>query len=131
VVADPKAGSLLGPGLKEQPPTLFALLIGIDKYLNPQYRLQGAVKDAKEMEDYLSTSFPSAQIRSLHDEAATRKSIIREIDRLIQNPSIKRQDPILIFYAGHGGETTPPNGWTSHNGKVQMLMPQDYDEDST
>ncbi|PVF95453.1 hypothetical protein CPB86DRAFT_590535 [Serendipita vermifera] len=123
----------LSPELQpsEERPAVFALLIGIDKYLDPQYRLQGAVGDAMAMENYLRTSFPSAHIRFLHDEAATRESIVREIDNLIQNPLIKPQDPILIFYAGHGGETTPPAGWTSHNGKVQMLMPQDYNEDAT
>jgi hypothetical protein len=112
-----------------EPGTLFALIIGIDKYRNPQYQLEGAVKDAIEIENYLRSCFPSPQIRVLHDNDATRDSIIRELDDLIQSPLIKRQDPILIFYAGHGGETTPPQGWAAQNGKIQMLMPQDYNED--
>jgi hypothetical protein len=112
-----------------EPGPLFALIIGIDKYRNPQYQLEGAVKDAIEIENYLRSCFPSPRIRVLHDNDATRDSIIRELDDLIQSPLIKRQDPILIFYAGHGGETAPPQGWAAQNGKIQMLMPQDYNED--
>jgi hypothetical protein len=39
---------------------------------------------------------------------------------------INRDDPILVFYAGHGGEVTTPKGWKVDDPKVQMLLPHDY-----
>jgi hypothetical protein len=114
-----------------QPRTLFALLIGIDKYVNPQYQLMGAVEDAREMENYLKTTFPSSYIRTLHNEDATRSSIIREMVHLINNKDIKHQDPILVYYAGHGGETSPPAGWDTQGRKVQVFVPCDYNDDGT
>jgi hypothetical protein len=115
----------------KQSPTLFALLIGIDKYRNSKYELEGAVKDAQEMESYLKTTFPSSQIRTLLDKQATRNDMVREIIDLIQNKKIQPQDPILIFYAGHGGESKPPVGWETQGQKIQMFMPQDYNDDGT
>jgi hypothetical protein len=89
------------------------------------------VEDAKAMESYLRTTFPSSHIRTLHNQEATRNSMIREMIDLIQNKRIKPQDPIVIFYAGHGGETLPPAGWDTQGRKIQMFMPQDYNDDGT
>ncbi|CAG8685517.1 5092_t:CDS:2, partial [Acaulospora colombiana] len=118
------------PSTNGHPPTLFGLLIGIDKYQNAKYRLEGAVEDAKAVERYLKTTFPSSRLRALHNQDATRSAMIREIDYLIKNKDIKRQDPIVIFYAGHGGETVPPAGWDTQGKKIQMFMPQDYNDDA-
>jgi hypothetical protein len=112
-----------------QPLRIHALLIGIDKYRKTKYQLNGAVSDAKAMEEYLNENFPLSTIRTLYDAKATRNAIIREIDHLIRNNNIKRNDPILIFYAGHGGEAVPPEDWNCQDQKVQVLVPQDYDDD--
>ncbi|PVF95448.1 hypothetical protein CPB86DRAFT_817178 [Serendipita vermifera] len=113
------------------PPKLHALIIGIDKYINPNHVLDGGVADAKEMEKYLRTNFPESSIQTLYDRDATRKGIIEGLRDLMSNPAINRKDPILIFYAGHGGETTPPEDWDTHGQKIQMLMPVDYNDDET
>ncbi|PVF95450.1 hypothetical protein CPB86DRAFT_738719 [Serendipita vermifera] len=112
--------------IDEEASTLFALIIGIDRYLNPKEQLEGAVNDAKEMEKYVRETFPSSQICTLHDEKATRASIIQEIRSLGTKSEIRLQDPILIFYAGHGGEAPPPANWGVNGQKVQMLIPQDH-----
>ncbi|PVF95451.1 hypothetical protein CPB86DRAFT_875672 [Serendipita vermifera] len=110
--------------------SVFALIIGIDQYVDPKYQLQGAVNDGRNMEEYLKSNLPSTKIRSLYDQHATRDSIIKEIRQVILNEDIRRQDPILIFYAGHGGEASPPANWSIQDQKIQVLIPQDYDEDS-
>ncbi len=48
------------------------------------------------------------------------------IKDLGKNPKIKKDDPILIYYAGHGAEAKAPSGWSSANGKMQMLVPSDF-----
>jgi hypothetical protein len=112
-----------------QPLSIHALLIGIDEYRKNKYQLNGAVSDAKAMGEYLKTNFPLSTIRTLYNAKATRNAIVREIEHLIRNSTIKRDDPILIFYAGHGGEAVPPEDWSSQDQRIQVLVPQDYDDD--
>jgi hypothetical protein len=82
------------------------------------------------MESYLRTTFPSSQIRTLHNQGATRNSIVREIIDMIQDKRIRTHDPIFIYYAGHGGEAMPPVGWNTNGQKIQMFIPYDYNDDS-
>ncbi|KAK0486539.1 caspase domain-containing protein [Armillaria novae-zelandiae] len=114
----------------EQPdPPLFALVIGIDKYLSNGIRnLSGAVADADAVNEFLQKTFrvPKEQIKNLRNEEATRMTIETEINVLGQNPAIKKDDPILIFYAGHGAEANAPFEWPSASGKIQMLVPHDF-----
>ncbi|KAK0224175.1 hypothetical protein IW262DRAFT_1459230 [Armillaria fumosa] len=86
-------------------PRLFALVIGINKY-----RLR----------------IPKDRIANLRNKQATRNAIETEIKKLGDNPAIQKGDPILIFYAGHGAEAKAPSGWTTSNGKIQMLLPYDF-----
>ncbi|PVF95447.1 hypothetical protein CPB86DRAFT_788001 [Serendipita vermifera] len=115
----------------EAPPKVYALIIGIDKYRHPILNLTGAVADANEVEHYIRTNFPSSEILNLRNETATRSAIIQGIRSLWENPRIRHQDPILIYYAGHGAEKEAPQGWVHEGQKIQILMPQDYDNDET
>ncbi|SJL06455.1 uncharacterized protein ARMOST_09792 [Armillaria ostoyae] len=93
-------------------PPLPALVIGIDKYLSNGIRnLRGA-----------------DQIKNLRNKEATRVTVETEINNLGNNTAIKKGDPILIFFAGHGTETNAPSGWPtgSANGKMQLLVPHDF-----
>ncbi len=110
-------------------PPLFALVIGIDKYFSDRIRdLSGAVADADAISIFLQETLgvPQGQIKNLRNEEATRLSIEAAIKELGNNPAIKKDDPILIFYAGHGAEAKAPSGWPSANGKIQMLIPHDF-----
>ena len=69
---------------------------------------------------------PESQIRLLRNAEATRGAIIQELKNLVADQRIHRGDPILIFYAGHGGEVEAPVGWESGDGKIQMLIPHDF-----
>ncbi|KAK0486549.1 hypothetical protein IW261DRAFT_1456027 [Armillaria novae-zelandiae] len=111
------------------PPSLFALVVGIDKYISNEIRnLSGAVADTDAVNDFLQgvLRIPKDQIKSLRNEEATRLTIEAAIKDLGKNPAIKKDDPIFIFFAGHGAEVNAPSGWPSANGKIQMLIPHDF-----
>ena len=70
---------------------------------------------------------PPENIRNLRNSEATREAIIEAFNDLRDDPQIKKNDPIVIFYAGHGGQTNAPKGWDSEGGKVQYLIPYDVE----
>jgi hypothetical protein len=89
----------------------------------------GAVADADDVRDFLlkRLGVPSSQIWNLRNSEATRAAIIDGIKALSLNSEIKRGDPILIFYAGHGSSANTPKGWEGGGtGKIQLLIPYDH-----
>ena len=89
----------------------------------------GAVPDADAVRDYLQKRLgvPSSQIRNLRDSEATRAAIIDGIEAFSLNDEIKEGDPILIYYAGHGGSADIPKGWEiGSTGKIELLIPYDH-----
>ena len=110
------------------PPHIFALIIGVNKYQSSNIPdLVGAVPDADAMRSYLQDylGVPSSQIRNLRDSEATRAAIIDGIEAFSLNDEIKEGDPILIYYAGHGGSADTPEGWVGCTGKIELLVPYD------
>ena len=123
-VLDSDIGSRTGPRL-----SLHALIFGINEYASREIcDLKGAVPDAMAIKAYLEKDLGAlpSQIRLLRDAEATRSGIIQAFHDLITNQSIRRDDPILIFFAGHGGEADAPNGWVAGDPKIQMLIPHDF-----
>ncbi|KZV65117.1 hypothetical protein PENSPDRAFT_614510 [Peniophora sp. CONT] len=113
---------------KAQRSPLHALVIGIDKYhseLIPD--LRGAVADANAVVDYLQTDLhvPLNQITNLRNEEATRDAIIQGFRAFQTRQSIKKGDPILIFFAGHGTTTDAPPGWVTETKSISLLVPYD------
>jgi hypothetical protein len=121
-ILDAKAGSSTGP------PSLFALIIGIDEYASPEVcNLEGAVADALAVKKYLEEDLgiPASQIRLLLNAEATRRAIIQELNNLVTDQRIHRGDPIFVYYAGHGSEADAPKDWKPGGAKIQMLIPHD------
>ncbi|KAK0214569.1 hypothetical protein IW262DRAFT_1515117 [Armillaria fumosa] len=115
--------------IRRPTPRLFALVIGINKYLSEEVRdLSSAVADADDVSEFLQKTLgvPKDQIKNLRNEQATRVTIETEINNLGNNPAIAKDDPILIFYAGHGAEARAPSRWLNTYGKLQMLLPHDF-----
>ncbi|TFY62831.1 hypothetical protein EVG20_g6557 [Dentipellis fragilis] len=111
-------------------PRLFALVVGINQYRSSSVRnLQGAVPDADNINHYLTEELrvPPSQIRNLRDGEATRAAIIDGIRALTDDPKINSNDPIFIYFAGHGATTKTPDGWEAGGPKIQMLIPHDHD----
>lgn len=131
---------------------MFALIIGIDKYrhsLNLQSEvsdnlpgastrdttkiardssLTGAVADADAFRDYLYNHLhvPPAQVRNLRNEKATRNAIIQALHDMAKDPDIKLNNPIVIYYAGHGATGVAPRNWHYDNSDIQLLIPYDF-----
>ncbi|KAF7337910.1 hypothetical protein MVEN_02014200 [Mycena venus] len=113
---------------------VFMLIIGIDEYRSPNIRnLKGCANDAQNINTYLTHRFhvPEAQIACLINEQATRAAILEKFQtHLIHNPSIEKNDTIIIYYAGHGSRATAPASWPSGpDGKIETLVPHDERED--
>jgi hypothetical protein len=114
------------------PPPLCALVIGINKYRDSgkDLRTSGCVADADDMYQYLTETrgmLPDSIMR-LNDEAATRAKILEGI-RALRDSNAPRGDPIIIFWAGLSALGRAPPGWntSSLDGKIQMLIPHDFD----
>ncbi len=110
---------------------MFAVLIGINKYKDPQISpLHGAVADADAMSEFLVSDLhvPKDRIVNLRNKQATKSAIIKAIEGLATAPEtlIGRDDPILIYYAGHGTLVETPE---QHGGIVstaQMFLLYDF-----
>ncbi|KAG6808941.1 hypothetical protein H0H92_002294 [Tricholoma furcatifolium] len=110
--------------------SLYAVVIGINKYKDigvPD--LLGAVADADAISQFLlRIHVPQNRIVNFRDEEATRKAILQALRDIATNDAIGAQDPILIYFSGHGSETHPPNTWTTStsNRMIQMILPCDF-----
>ncbi len=107
---------------------LFALLIGINDYTFEGSKLKGAVDDANNVKEYLTGTLdvPLRNIKVLLDQEASRANIIKEIEKLEVKEEIAKDDPILIYFAGHGN-TAPYEGSEHH--EVELILPCDYGKD--
>jgi WD40 repeat protein len=112
-----------GMSLK-RPGTAYILVIGVDRYTNPDYNLKYAVSDAEDMGKELKTQHAkvgdlgSVQLVPLLDEDATKTNFLLALERLegkqtgplpagapqvleSLQPS-QPEDEIFIYFAGHG-----------------------------
>ncbi|KAK0219723.1 hypothetical protein EDD85DRAFT_730162, partial [Armillaria nabsnona] len=84
---------------------IWAILMGIDGYLS--YPLRDCVADALTMEEYLRIQRllgPACYGDTSTDVSSipSRTNIISLLHSLTDNPNIERNDPIIIYFAGHG-----------------------------
>ncbi|KAF8580650.1 hypothetical protein K439DRAFT_1356446 [Ramaria rubella] len=106
---------------------MHALIIGIEKYQHVKH-LEGAVADANKVDLYLREHFKLSrnQIINLRDDGATKKKILGGFRTPSENPHIKRGDPILIYFAGHGCQLPIPKGWETGGAQhIQGIYAQD------
>lgn len=106
-------------------PSGHALIIGIDTYMRSP--LKGAVNDARLVHDFWNRKF-RGRVYSLHNHLATRSNVINSFEMLIDDNMIGPNDPILIYFAGHGTMCERPRGadpnfWTDK--EVQAIVPFD------
>jgi len=113
-------------------PTKHALIVGINKYLHmkKKYQLSGCVNDAKLMRNILISkfNFDPENIVALYDEAATRDSILAEMNRLASR--IEQDDIVVFHYSGHGDRCITKAESTEGSGKDSCILPTDDSERS-
>lgn len=89
--------------------TLLLLLLPLDSHSR---RCRRRCADADKFEDYLknSLSVPAGHIRSLRDRKVTRPAIIQAFKDIKTDAAIAKDDPIIVFYCGHGSQKATPKG---------------------
>jgi len=93
-----------GPVFVEKKPRLFALLIGISDYDNPDLKLRYAAKDAQDLADTLRKQqgvfYESVDETVLLNHDATEQAIEVALTKL-RKKSLP-EDNVVVFMAGHG-----------------------------
>jgi len=106
---------------------IFAYIIGINDYEAKEVtNLRACVEDGKKFEDFLRARFydQPLQIQSLYNEEATYDAMLSLFTEASANPSIKKGDLVIFFYAGHGSRMLGPEGW---GGPIETICPCDVD----
>jgi hypothetical protein len=103
--------------------TVYALLVGIDRYRPPLQRLFGAGNDIRDVESYLG-EVPAAdvRVRTLRDGEATLDGVVTAFtDHLGQAGA---GDSALFWFSGHGSTCpVPPSLWHAEpSGELQTLV---------
>ncbi|MBE9001368.1 MULTISPECIES: caspase family protein [unclassified Nostoc] len=94
---------------------IYALLVGIDEYLNPIPPLKGCINDILNLKEYflgrITPKGYSLNLRILLNQDATRQAIM---DGFRQHLCQARSGDIVFFYySGHGSQqATPEEFWT-------------------
>ncbi|KAJ7086926.1 caspase domain-containing protein [Mycena epipterygia] len=121
----------------ENDSSVFALIIGIDKYKNTDHfaTLRGAVNDATAFYKFLLDSreqcglgVPKSNILFLKDEDATRDKILAAFEsHLLTNPRIPNHGDasMILFFAGHGTRVNAPGNLMSQDEMVEGICPVD------
>ncbi len=81
----------------------WAIVIGIDDYARWP-KLQYAVRDARAVRETLieQFGFPPSQVITLENGEATRAAILRVFHDRLAHAGMKKDDRLLVFFAGHG-----------------------------
>ncbi|KST65475.1 SAV_2336 N-terminal domain-related protein [Mastigocoleus testarum] len=103
---------------------IYAVLVGIDNYPNPTFRLKSCVNDVAALEEYLRSQIKAEvqlHLKTLKDREATRQAIIDSFrQHLCQAES---NDVALFYYAGHGSqELAPPEFWDFEPDKLNNTL---------
>jgi metacaspase-1 len=125
----PESGRVSVSVNKEAPMTKKALVVGIDKYKNPAWNLEGCTLDAAIMSGMMQDhyGFPGDNVRVLMDDRATKGKIEGRLDWLVRDA--KPGDVLVFFYAGHGSQVRDRDGDELEDRMDEILCPHDLDWD--
>ena len=83
---------------------LHMLIVGIDNYKNPNYKLNYALADANAFKEVIENGskdiFESVNVTFVNDTDASRSNIFMKFNKL--KSYIKQEDVFIFYYAGHG-----------------------------
>jgi hypothetical protein len=105
-----------------------ALLVGINRYPDPENELKGCVNDVRQMAETLKSRFcfpGDGNMRILMDARATTKAILDGLAWLAAGAS--PGDSLVFHYSGHGSQVTDRNGDETTDRLDEILCPYDLD----
>ncbi|HXT69652.1 MAG TPA: caspase family protein [Vicinamibacterales bacterium] len=107
------AGAVRSPGVASPPPAVpaihvssvvrkrWALVVGISRFQDPRINaLKYTARDAEAVSAALKQCCEFDSVKTLLDEAATRKNITMEIDYLAKNA--EPEDLVVVYMSSHG-----------------------------
>lgn len=103
----------------------FALVIGNDYRRTPSARLNGCIRDANRIYNYLHTrqKIPQKNITRLRD--GSKRQMQKQITRLITRANQGRAARIWFSYSGHGSQVRDHNR-DERDGRDEVLVPADF-----
>ncbi|MEO6315625.1 MAG: caspase family protein [Chitinophagaceae bacterium] len=104
-----------------------ALLVGINKYPDPNNNLHGCINDINDVAGFLTAQkqFSMPDIRLLADERATKANIIERLTWLVSGA--KPGDQLLFHYSGHGAQMATRSKKGEIDGLDEVICPYDFD----
>jgi hypothetical protein len=107
-----------------------ALLVGLNRYPDPDNTLRGCLNDVRQISELLSTRFgfmADDAIRLLTDARATTRAIVRRLHWLVDGA---RPGDVLVFhYSGHGAQVRDRHGDELDDGLDEIICPYDLNWD--
>ena len=105
-----------------------ALLVGINKYPDPQNELRGCINDILDMEHFIAETnkvYAKQNIKKLTDRQATKKEIVSQIKWLVEGAA--PGDQLLFHYSGHGAQAPTLFPKLETDGLDEIICPYDFD----
>lgn len=106
-----------------------ALLVGINDYADPRYRLNGCLNDTYRVSRMLQESgYDAGDIRLLHNQRATRDNLLERLEWLVEGA--RPGDERVFFYSGHGTQIPQysDNQEADHLDETLVLYDFDWDD---
>jgi hypothetical protein len=106
--------------------TIYAFLVGIDRYDRPVPPLNGCVNDVEAFARYLQDRAggddgPALELKVLKDAEATRDAVVAGFREHLKRAT--KDDVALFYYAGHGSqEQAPPEFWHLEPDKLDETL---------
>ena len=108
-----------------------ALLVGINNFTRPSWKLRGCINDTVAMKDVLQKyfSFGESEIKILHDQEASYAGIRSGLDWLLTDYEGEGHDVRVFHFSSHGtqAEDQDHEEW---EGKDEVIVPYDHDWDA-
>ncbi len=124
-------GILVSCTVNSTNPTSYALIIGINDYVNldSTQDLSYCVNDANGIRDALvNNGWDEKNITLLTDESGTqnasKQNILTSLSTIVENATAN--DLILVYYSGHGTQLPDDNG-DETDGYDECIVPVDFD----
>lgn len=104
-----------------------AVLVGINKYPDPDDELSGCINDITDMAHFIVSQkkFSMPNVRMLTDKRATKKNIVERLNWLVKGA--RAGDQLLFHYSGHGAQMATRAKTGELDKLDEVICPYDFD----